>query len=165
MAVFMAAFKHVQARRKFLVLDGPSRMGKTEFVRSLVEPVATLELNCASCLGPPFSDFRPSVHRLVLLDEGSWRWCSKTGNCSSARIRRYSSPHRQPIATPTLCTSMIACWWSVAIVGQPSLRMKTTMGAKWIQANQVYVHVAEPLWIRPEAGVSASVASSSQGKV
>ena len=70
-SAFMAAFRSDQSRRKFLVLDGPSRMGKTECVRSLVEPVAILELNCACCLDPPMADFMPATHRLVLLDEGT----------------------------------------------------------------------------------------------
>ena len=72
---FRAAYRAPQSRRKFLVLDGPSRTGKTEFVRSMVEPVAILELNCASCMDPPMADFDASTHRLVLFGEGSLKWC------------------------------------------------------------------------------------------
>ena len=33
-----------QRRKSFLVLEGPSGLGKTEYVRSMVGPAATLEL-------------------------------------------------------------------------------------------------------------------------
>ena len=162
---FMAAFKHVQSRHKFLVLDGPSRMGKTEFVRSLVEPVATLELNCASCLDPPFSDFRPSVHRLVLLDEGSVEMVLKNRKlfqCPNSKIQLATSAtncHSYSVYLNDCMLVVCSNSWAA------QLAYADNEGAKWIEANQIYLHVAEPLWIRPEAGVSASVASSSQGKV
>ena len=68
---FQKSYSFPQSRRKFLVLDGPSRLGKTEFVRSMVEPVAILELNCASVLDPPMKSFDHTVHKLVLFDKGS----------------------------------------------------------------------------------------------
>ena len=34
------------------------------------------------------------------------------------------------------------------------LALESHDGSKWIEANQIYVHVDEPLWIRPEATVS-----------
>ena len=58
-------------RYKFLVLEGPSRMGKTQFARSLIEPAASevLELNCNSGEEPDMRGFVWSKHKLVLYDE------------------------------------------------------------------------------------------------
>ena len=81
---FMAAFRILQSRRKFLVLGGPSRMGKTEYVRSLVEPVAILELNCACCLDPPLGTFRTNTSSWT---RAPWKWYFGIGKCFSALIR------------------------------------------------------------------------------
>ena len=58
-------------RRKFLVLDGPSRMGKTAFACSLVERGGALEVNCAGVSDPPLRAFSRGKHRLILFDEAS----------------------------------------------------------------------------------------------
>jgi len=58
-------------RRKFLVLDGPSRMGKTAFACSLVARGGTLEVNCAGVSDPPLRAFSRGKHRLILFDEAS----------------------------------------------------------------------------------------------
>jgi hypothetical protein len=43
----------VRDRQRFLVLDGPSRTGKTQFAVQLRGPEHTLEVNCAACLREP----------------------------------------------------------------------------------------------------------------
>ena len=58
-------------RRKFLVLDGPSRTGKTQFVMSLFGRAATLEVNAADEKSPSLQSFIFRVHRCILLDEAS----------------------------------------------------------------------------------------------
>ena len=61
----------VWRRKKFLVLEGPSGTGKTEFVRRLYGPTRTLELNCASLSTPNLRDYKPLEHKVVLWDEAS----------------------------------------------------------------------------------------------
>ena len=61
--------KECRERRKFLVLDGPSRMGKTMFVMSLFGKDKTLEVNCAGEEDPALQDFRHQTHRCILFDE------------------------------------------------------------------------------------------------
>ena len=76
------AFVHIEAvsqwvldvevardRRKFLVLGGPSRMGKTAFACSLVGRGETLEVNCAGVAEPPLRAFSRGPHHLILFDE------------------------------------------------------------------------------------------------
>ena len=56
-------------RYKFLVLDGPSQMGKTEFVKSLVPPKRVLELNMAASVEPDLRSYDHEAHDLILFDE------------------------------------------------------------------------------------------------
>jgi len=64
-------YTQVLHRYRFLVLCGPSRLGKTQFAKSLVEPAAaeTHECNCAAGAEPDLRDFRYHKHKLVLFDE------------------------------------------------------------------------------------------------
>ena len=50
----------VWRRKKFLVLEGQSGTGKTEFVRGLYGSIQTLELNCASVSAVNLRDYKPS---------------------------------------------------------------------------------------------------------
>ena len=63
-------FDKPRHRYKFLVLQGPSRVGKTAFARSLCDPgFETLEINCASGAEPDLRAYRLSKHGLILFDE------------------------------------------------------------------------------------------------
>ena len=64
-------------RRKFLVLDGPSRLGKTMYVKSLFGSDKTLELNCAGEADPQLQDFKHTQHKCVLFDEADPGMVSK----------------------------------------------------------------------------------------
>ena len=149
---FQAAFRTDQSRRKFLVLDGPSRMGKTEFVRSMVEPVAILELNCASCVDPPLADFNAGKHKLVLMDEGTVEMVlrnRKLFQCPNARVQLGTSATNCFSYSVYLNDCMLVVCsnsWAVQLSRTP------LEGAKWIEANQIYVHVSEPLWVKPQGG-------------
>ena len=61
----------VWRRKKFLVLEGPSGTGKTEFVRGLYGTPQTLELNCAGLISVNLRDYKPFEHKVVLWDEAS----------------------------------------------------------------------------------------------
>jgi len=67
-----SATKPFQRRKRFLVLEGPSGLGKTEYIKALFGPDNVLELNCGSC-GTVVSlrQFRAHQHRCVLFDEAS----------------------------------------------------------------------------------------------
>ena len=152
MAAFQAAYRTDQSRRKFLVLDGPSRMGKTEFVRSMVEPAAILELNCASCVDPPLADFNARKHKLVLMDEGTVEMVlrnRKLFQCPNARVQLGTSATNCFSYSVYLNDCMlVVCSNSWAV----QLSRTLAEGAKWIEANQIYVHVSEPLWVKPQGG-------------
>ena len=58
-------------RKKFLVLEGPSCYGKTQFALGIDGAAKTLEVNCARCVEPNLRDLLqgPGGHTAVLLDE------------------------------------------------------------------------------------------------
>ena len=57
--VFLNQFKKPRHRYRFLVLAGPSRVGKTAFARSLCSPgMETLEVNCSSGAEPDLKAYR-----------------------------------------------------------------------------------------------------------
>ncbi|CAE7510291.1 unnamed protein product [Symbiodinium natans] len=68
---FLPQFARPMFRRSFLVLTGPTRLGKTIYARSLFGHRQTLELNCCGVSQPDLRGFNPLVHRAILYDEGS----------------------------------------------------------------------------------------------
>ena len=54
-----------QCHTSFLVLEGPSVSCKTEYVRGLCRPSATLELNADSMQAPYLREFDPEVHKVM----------------------------------------------------------------------------------------------------
>ena len=63
--------KPLQTRKRCLVLHGPSRTGKTEFVRGLFPLGAVLELNCANLKDICLEGFDCLRHQAILWDEAS----------------------------------------------------------------------------------------------
>ena len=60
-----------QCRKRCLVLQGPSRTGKTEFVRGLFPLGIVLELDCANLNNICLDGFDCLRHRAILWDETS----------------------------------------------------------------------------------------------
>jgi hypothetical protein len=64
-------FTEVSWRKRFLVLEGPSCYGKTQFGLAIDGRENTLEVNCARCVEPDLRALRqgPGGHTAILLDE------------------------------------------------------------------------------------------------
>ena len=65
----MAELAQVKHRYRFLVLCGPSGLGKTEYAKSLYGPKATHECDCSSTSTPDLKGFDRNCHQAVLFDE------------------------------------------------------------------------------------------------
>ena len=73
---FLEQFKADDKYRfKFYVLDGPSGLGKTEFVRLQYPIGALLELNCQNTTSPNWRLFNREQHQAILLDEATPELC------------------------------------------------------------------------------------------
>ena len=133
-------------RRKFLVLDGPTRMGKTAFAFSLVEAGAALEVNCAGVEDPPLRAFSRSKHRLILFDEASTHMVLKNK-------RLFQAPNTPVIvgSSPTNAlaysvylgdTLLVVCSndWEQELATLPAGQRD------WLVGNMVFVSVKEKLY-------------------
>ena len=118
----------------------------------MVEPTAILELNCAPCVDPPLADFNAAKHRLVLMDEGTVEMVlrnRKLFQCPNARVQLGTSATNCFSYSVYLNDCML-----VVCSNSWAFRLSRTMceGAGWVEANQIYVHVSEPLWVKPTGG-------------
>jgi len=148
---WLEQFLTVQRRYKFLVLDGPTRMGKTEFAKSLVGPGQCLELNMSAAPEPNLRDYDHEQHELILFDE-----------CSIDAILRQKRLFQAPACVLSLGASATNCFaYDVWVhrkklvvatnVWRHSLQGCTKADQEWLQGNSVYVFVDAPLWISEDA--------------
>ena len=142
-----AASQPFQMRKKFLVLEGPSGVGKTEFVRALFGASRTLELNCASCgLSPDLRQMNPLLHRLVLFDEASPEMVLKNRKLFQAPATLVDLGH-----SPT-GMNVYRVWLNDAVLVVNSNRWSADClkqsheDRAWLAANQVLVFVNAPMW-------------------
>ncbi|CAE7672268.1 unnamed protein product, partial [Symbiodinium sp. CCMP2592] len=94
---FLPQFQVDAFRRRFLVLDGPTKLGKT--TSSLAGPEHTLELNCASSMEPNLRDFNNDVHRAIVFDEAS-----------CAMVLRHKKLFQGGVQPLELASSNTNCW-------------------------------------------------------
>lgn len=143
-------YSRVLPRYRFLILDGPSRTGKTMYARHLCPPDQhTLELNCSGGQEPLLREFSFSSHGLILFDE--------VGPAQVARQRKLFQAPDCPVqlgASATNCHAyevfvhgirMVCC----SNVWRRELSQLCADDQDWIAANSVYVRVAAPLWEGP----------------
>jgi hypothetical protein len=137
----------LQARQRFLVLDGPTRMGKSIYATSLCGPESTLEVNCASAgIEPDLRDFTPGVHEAILFDEA--RCCM---------VLAQKKLFQAPPAPVQMGNSRTNCHgYSVWVHGVKlivasnswhlELQEVSDGDRRWLEENSVYVLVTQPLW-------------------
>jgi len=134
-------------RRKFLVLEGPSRVGKTQFALSLFGHEHTLEINAADEKHPTLQSFSSEIHRCILLDEASPEMVAtnrklfQAPNALVQMAQSKTSCHMyQVYLNDTLICICSNSWQSQVDQLPASCR-------DWIMANQVLLRVTRPLWI------------------
>ena len=136
-------------RYRFLVLDGPSRMGKTCFARCLgssIEPSAVLELNCAGGGEVCLRDFVWGQHELIIFDEIVPEMVlqqRKVFQASKVAVELGRSATNCHMYTVHLHrVRMVLCsnrWKSCSA----SLTLED---ADWLRANSFFLRVTAPLW-------------------
>lgn len=134
-------------RYKFLVLEGPSRVGKTQYARSLTpgEPSSVLELNCAGKVPIDLRTYSRE-HRLIIFDEASAPQIisqKKVFQAGPATIQLgQSSTSIYSYAVYLYRTMLVVCSndWSFTLQKLPA------DDRDWIVENSVHVLVTEPLF-------------------
>ncbi len=143
---FLPQFQVDMFRRRFLVLDGPTKLGKTMFASSLAGPERTLELNCASSMEPNLRDFDSDVHRAVVFDEAS-----------CAMVLRHKKLFQGGVQPLELASSNTNCYsYKVWVYGAMMIVTSNTWSAElqelsiedasWLRSNSVHVYCTQKLY-------------------
>lgn len=144
---FLRQFEKPLHRYKFLVLSGPSKVGKTAFARSLCElGKEVLEVNCASGDEPNLRAYRLRIHGLILFDEiiaGQVAQQRKLFQAQSAPVQLGCSA--------TNCHSYDVFVWRKRLVlasnnWHTSLASLGEADQEWIHANSIVLDVEEAMW-------------------
>ena len=140
-------YKSEAFRYKFLVLDGPSKLGKTQFAKSFVESSdQLLELNCAAGQEPDLRGFRYGQHEVVLFDEIRARIVAQ-----QRKLFQACAAEVQLGCSATNCHSYTVFLFRVKLVlcsnsWAGSMEELCEEDQAWLRENMVYVAVQEPLW-------------------
>ena len=142
-----AQYQDFKDRYQFLVLDGPSRMGKTAFGRSKCpKGQFVLEINCAAGGDPDLRSYRYGHHGLILLDEIEADVVArqrKLFQAGTALIQLGTSATNIHVYTVFVHRVRIVCAsnnWAA------STARLVEADREWIESNSVYVRCDEQLW-------------------
>lgn len=154
------------SRKRFLVLTGPSGVGKSEFVRSLFPLGAVMELNCAGLEHVCLVGFNAAEHRCVFWDELS-------AHVVAANRKIFQHPACWVDLGHSPTGSHVQTYWlnsAVSIVASNRWRedlqaMSSPSDKLWIEANSVVLDVLEPMWLQDvqRNGVGCSGSSALTG--
>ena len=162
-------------RQKLFVVTGPSRMGKSEYLKAKLRrtstggPCEVLTVNVMSVLDPDLKPYRCLKHGSILFDEGS-----------PDLVQRHRDLFQAPRHDITLGNSATSCYtysvnlWRVRLVltangWYDQLAELKPADREWVIANTVVLSVTEPMWVDAGSGrersappAAKSCASSSQ---
>ena len=137
----------VQDRYKFLVLEGPSGVGKTVFARTLVpEGKQVLEVNCAGGAQFDLREFRYREHGLILFDEiegHQVQAARKLFQAGVAPVQLGASATGVYVYHVFLHRVRLVCCtnaWTSSVAALPQDQQD------WLRENSVHVVVDRHLW-------------------
>jgi hypothetical protein len=151
-------------RFRFLVIDGPSLLGKTAFARSLAPPGCSLELNMAGGKDPDLRTYDAMRHDVLIWDE-----------CAPAQVlanRKLFQACAASIQLGTSSTNVYAfevyCGGKKFVVSSnvwcESLKGCAPGDADWLTANSYVLKVLDKMWIdHPERDLPLGRASAAAG--
>lgn len=146
---FLPHMKETLWRYKFLVIEGPSRIGKTHYAKALYGPHRTLEINCASGKEPNLRGFDRTKHDAILFDE------APASMILQQRRLFQAPPERVELGTSTTnCHSYKVYVHRIAMIicsnhFQAQLMELNKDEAKWLKENSFYVDPTTRMWLEP----------------
>ncbi len=141
-------FFQILHRYQFLVLNGPSRLGKTVFARSLCrEGKEVLEINCSSGSEPDLRAYRIRKHDLLLFDE-----IEAPQVAAQRKLFQAPATEVQLGCSATNCHSYsvwIHCRKLVLATNnwQSSMAKLGKGDREWIEKNSILLEVDAPMWV------------------
>ena len=138
-------------RYKFLVPNGESGLGKTQFALSLVPTGRGLELNMAATNTPDLKQYDAVLHDLILFDE-----------MKAQDVLLHKKLFQAPASMLSMGNSATNCHAYTRWLHQKLLVVSTnrwdiemaemrSVDADWLKANSVVIHVVAPLWVVQDA--------------
>ncbi len=145
--VWLAQYRSIEPRYRFLVIDGPSKLGKTEFARSLVGRSRTFEISLLKGFNLDFTGYSFMKHDLVIVDEAVPEVVSQNRKLFQAGEAEISMQ-----TSATNCHSFKVCLWGKKIVlcsnvWRESLQQMCFSDATWIQQNQFLLQLDAPMYV------------------
>ena len=137
------------SRKALLVLQGPSSVGKTEYVRTLFGPGEVLEMNCAGLTTVCMSGFDRRLHRCLLWDEAGPRMIAQNRKIFQhppCLVDIGHSPTGAFVQRLWLndAVSVVTCnGW------HEELQKLPLADQLWLRANVVVVEISRPMWCGP----------------
>ena len=147
-AQWQTQYAQDKQRYKFLVLDGLSGMGKTQFAHSLASaPGAALDINMASAPEPDLRDYRSELHEVIIMDE-----ITPEKVLAQKKLFQAGPSEVGLAASATSCHAYKVWVWRKRFVccsniWRQRVRQLCDEDQEWINANSVLVVVSEPLWV------------------
>ena len=150
--VLLAELEKVRHRFRFLVLCGPSGLGKTEYVKFLSGPEATYECDCSSTGTPDLKDYSRARHKVVLFDEAHPQLILQNKKLFQAHI----SPAVLGQTTTGCYSYKVWVWRRLLVVTTNSwdLSRLAHADAAWLTANACVVNVDQKLYVEPATSSS-----------
>jgi hypothetical protein len=140
-------------RRRFLVLDGGTGFGKTEFARALARNADSyLELNCACTEHVDLRAYSPVQHDVIIWDEAPAKLVLANkklfqGQAVEIALGQTNTSMNAYTVFPWGC-KMVVCsnLWEFQLAQLPHHDLD------WLRKNSIMVHVTAPLWQQAAEG-------------
>ena len=144
--LWAAQYSQCLDRYCFLLIEGPSRLGKTAFVHGLVPPGTVYEVSLTGGALPDLRDYRPDHHRLLFFDEATPKQAIELKKLLQAPLR--------PIDCGTSTTNLYA--FKIYVGGKRICLASNDWSAKlrrlpaedrdWLNANCFHLRVSTPMF-------------------
>ena len=132
-------------RYKFMIYDGPSRLGKTECACSWFGTLNTLVCNAQDCTTPNLRPMHSGRYSAILFDEGDWRMCYQNKTMMQASPRPVelgqSQCNDRSYQVLLFRVPLIVCsndFWAGC---------NNAAAREWIELNSIYVPITEQVWV------------------
>ena len=146
---WMAEQVQAKMRQVTFVITGPSKLGKSEFVRASIVPLnpeRVLMVSCMNVLDPDLRDFNEAEHDGIVFDEGSADMIQRHRDLFQAPRHEIKLAHSQ---TGCYCYK-VNVWRTKLIVTSNSffeqLDALPSAHAAWVRANTKVLEVTENMW-------------------
>ena len=154
-----ASFVDLKFRYKFIVLEGPSRFGKSLFASSVAGFGSTLDCNCAGTLHPDLRGMDNRVHRAVHFEEAS-----------AKLVLSYKRHFQSPPVRLSTGSSATNCHTYYVWLHQVMLIITSNTWTQelvhlleadrdWLFMNSVHIRVESNLWVDDEDDLAPPDAS------